>query len=184
MDRPRSLPPSRDPTLARHERKKWIFFSSAAAFASLDIRSGYVSRQTEPRSVPLSCCSNSRRWRHHSASRKSAGIAIMGAEAEERQPLKTGGVRFVLSGEPQMSVCACSTPTPAGPLTPDHYGAAAWPLVIERQRLPRKVFRRSIAWLSDSLHTLRSSGCPAPRNARFRPLVRRCRTGFPPARFR
>ena len=27
------------------------------------------------------------------------------------------------------------------------YGAAAWPLVIERQRLPRRVFRRSIAWL-------------------------------------
>ena len=35
--------------------------------------------------------------------------------------------------------------------------AAAWPLVIEWQRLPRKVFRRSIAWLSDSLSTLRSA---------------------------
>jgi hypothetical protein len=69
-------------------------------------------------------------------------------------------------------------------VTPDHYSAATWPLVIERQRLPRKVFRRSIAWLSDSLHTLRSSGFPAPRNARFRPLVKRYRTGFPPARFR
>jgi hypothetical protein len=31
----------------------------------------------------------------------------------------------------------CSKPTPAGLLAPDHYGAAAWPLVIERQRLPR-----------------------------------------------
>ena len=39
-------------------------------------------------------------------------------------------------GEP-LSVCTCSTPTPAGLLTPDHYSAAAWPLVIERQRLPR-----------------------------------------------
>jgi hypothetical protein len=86
-------------------------------------------------------------------------------------------------GKPQLSVCTCSTPTPAGPLAPDRYGAAAWPLVIERQRLPRKVFRRSIAWLSDSLHTLRSAGYPAPRNTRFRPLVRRYRTGFPPARF-
>ncbi len=37
------------------------------------------------------------------------------------------------------------------------YGATAWPLVIERQRLPRKVFRRSIALLSDSLSTLRSA---------------------------
>ena len=36
-----------------------------------------------------------------------------------------------------MSVCTCSKPTPAGLLTPDHCGAAAWPLVIVRQRLPR-----------------------------------------------
>ena len=35
------------------------------------------------------------------------------------------------------------------------YGAAAWPLVIERQRLPQWVFRRPIARLSDSLSTLR-----------------------------
>ena len=36
-----------------------------------------------------------------------------------------------------MSVCTCSNPTPAGLLAPDHCGATAWPLVIERQRLPR-----------------------------------------------
>jgi hypothetical protein len=87
-------------------------------------------------------------------------------------------------GEPRLSVCPCSTPTPAGPRTPDHYSAATWPLVIERQRLLRRVFRRSIAWLSDSLSTLRGLGCPTPRKTRFRPLVRRYRTGFPPARFR
>ena len=34
---------------------------------------------------------------------------------------------------------------------------AAWPLVIEWQRLLRKVFRRSIAWLSDWLSTLRDA---------------------------
>src|SRR4051794_39821483 len=50
---------------------------------------------------------------------------------------------------------------PAGPQTPDRYGAAAWPLVCEKQRLPRKVFRRSIAGLSDSLSTLRRAGYPA-----------------------
>ena len=61
-----------------------------------------------------------------------------------------------------MSVCACSTPTPAGPLAPDPYGAAAWPLVLEWQRLLRKVFRRSIAGLSGSLSTLRRAGHPAP----------------------
>jgi len=47
------------------------------------------------------------------------------------------------------------SPTPAGLIAPDHCGAAAWPLVCEQQRLPRKVFRRSIAWLSDWLSTLR-----------------------------
>ena len=45
------------------------------------------------------------------------------------------------------------------------YSAAAWPLVIERQRLLRKVFRRSIAWLSDSLFTLRSAGYPPTQNS-------------------
>ena len=50
--------------------------------------------------------------------------------------------------------------TPAGLLAPDHCGAAAWPLVCEQQRLPRKVFRRSIAWLSDWLSTLRRAGHP------------------------
>ena len=35
------------------------------------------------------------------------------------------------------------------------------PWYVQKQRLPRKVFRSSIAWLSDSLSTLRSAGCPA-----------------------
>src|SRR5262245_43595196 len=64
-------------------------------------------------------------------------------------------------GEPRLPVCPVQS-TPAGPRAPDRYGAAAWPLVCEKQRLPRKVFRRSIAGLSDSLSTLRRSGCPAP----------------------
>ncbi len=64
------------------------------------------------------------------------------------------------------------------------YGAAAWPLVIERQRLPRKVFRRSIAWLSDSLSTLRQVRYLPQRKTRFQLLVRLYWTGFPPARFR
>ncbi len=59
-----------------------------------------------------------------------------------------------------------------------------WPLVQDQQRLPRKVFRSSIAWLSDSLSTLRSARYHAPRKTRFRPLVRRYRAGFPPARSR
>ena len=71
-------------------------------------------------------------------------------------------------------------PTPAGLLAPDHYGAATWPLVCEQQRLPRKVFRRSIAWLSDSLSTLRTRVTPTQRKTRFQPLVRRYWTGFHP----
>jgi hypothetical protein len=64
-------------------------------------------------------------------------------------------------GEPQVSVRHVQS-TPAGLLAPDRCGAAARPLVSEKQRLPRKVFRRSIAWLSDSLITRRSAGYPRP----------------------
>ncbi len=49
----------------------------------------------------------------------------------------------------------CSNPTPAGLLVSDHCDTAAWPLVCKKQRLPRKVFRSSIAWLSNWLSTLR-----------------------------
>jgi len=64
-------------------------------------------------------------------------------------------------GEPRVSVRHVPS-TPAGLRPPDHCGVAAWPLVSEQQRLPRKVFRRSIAWLSDWLSTLRSAGHPRP----------------------
>jgi hypothetical protein len=52
--------------------------------------------------------------------------------------------------------------TPAGLRPPDHCGGAAWPLGSQKQGLPRKVFRRSIAWLSDWLPPLRSAGYPRP----------------------
>ena len=38
------------------------------------------------------------------------------------------------------------------------HSAAAWPLVFQKQRLPRKVFRSSIAWLSDSLRAPCAAG--------------------------
>ena len=41
-------------------------------------------------------------------------------------------------GEPRLSVCTCSSPTPAGLLAPDHYGAAAWPLVERKAKAPTK----------------------------------------------
>ncbi len=70
----------------------------------------------------------------------------------------TGSPRFL---GPQVSVRHVQS-TPAGPQAPDRYGAATRPLVSEEQGLPRKVFRRSIAWLSDWLSTLRSAGYPRP----------------------
>src|SRR5262245_29515036 len=82
-------------------------------------------------------------------------------------------------GEPQVSVCPVQS-TPAGLLSPDRYSAAAWPLVCEKQRLPRKVFPRSIEGRSDSLSTLRRLGYPSRRKTRFQPLVRRYWTGFDP----
>ena len=81
-----------------------------------------------------------------------------------------------------MSVCPVQS-TPAGPRSPDRYGAAAWPLVCVKQRLPREVFRRSIAGLSDSRPTLRRLGYPIRRKTRFQPLVRRYWTGFDPQGF-
>src|SRR5262249_20791815 len=79
------------------------------------------------------------------------------------QPGSHGGDDRIsqVPGEPQVSVRHVPS-TPAGPRAPDRYGAAARPLVSEKQGLPRKVFRRSIAWLSDSLSTLRSAGYPRP----------------------
>jgi hypothetical protein len=59
------------------------------------------------------------------------------------------------SWETSMFRLPCSNPTPAGLLVSDHCDTAAWPLVCKKQRLPRKVFRSSIAWLSNWLSTLR-----------------------------
>ena len=74
-------------------------------------------------------------------------------------------------------------PTPAGLLAPDHCGAAAWPLVCEQQRLPRKVFRRSIAWLPDSLSTLRHAGHPNATQDSLPAVGQTLLDGLSPARF-
>ena len=86
-------------------------------------------------------------WRTSAPPRPGVGnpVSPAGKFAEER----TGFSQ--VPGEPRLSVCTCSNPTPAGLLAPDHCSAAAWPLNAQVQRLPRSVFRRSIAWLSDSL---------------------------------
>src|ERR1700679_683239 len=47
-----------------------------------------------------------------------------------------------------------------------------------RRRLPRRIFRGSIARHWDSLSTLRSEGHPSPRKTRFRLLAKLCRAGF------
>ena len=76
------------------------------------------------------------------------------------------------------------SPTPAGLLTPDHYGAAAWPLDPQVQRLPRLVFRRSIARFRTRCPRFAGRITPTPRKTRFRLLLRLYRMGFPPTRFR
>src|SRR5262249_1047082 len=78
-----------------------------------------------------------------------------------------------------ISVCPVQ-PTPAGLRAPDRYSVAAWPLVCEQQKLPRKVFRRSIDRRWDSLCTVRRTGYPIRRQTRFQPLVRRYWAGFHP----
>ena len=56
----------------------------------------------------------------------------------------------------------CSKPTPAGLLTPDHRVQQRGPWSSQGKGSHDWVFRRSIAWLSDSLFTLRSAGYPDP----------------------
>ena len=52
----------------------------------------------------------------------------------------------------------CSKPTPAGLLAPDHTVQQRGPWSSKGRGSHDWVFRRSIAWLSDSLSTLRSAG--------------------------
>ena len=59
-------------------------------------------------------------------------------------------------GEP-LSVCTCSKPTPAGLLAPDHKVQQRGPWSSKGKGSHDWVFRRSIAWLSDSLCTLRDA---------------------------
>ncbi len=59
-----------------------------------------------------------------------------------------------------ISVCTCSKPTPAGLLAPDHIVQQRGPWSSKGKGSHDWVFRRSIAWLSDSLSTLRSAGYP------------------------
>ena len=49
----------------------------------------------------------------------------------------------------------CSKPTPAGLLAPDHKVQQRGPWYAKSKGSHNWVFRRSIAWLSDSLFTLR-----------------------------
>jgi hypothetical protein len=108
-------------------------------------------------------------WRclrvHSFASLLAGRVRRRGPELLTRSPGRdlaeeaTGSPRFL--GGPQMSVRHVQS-TPAGLRAPDHYGVAARPLGSQKQGLPRKVFRRSIAWLSDSLSTLRGAGYPRP----------------------
>ena len=85
----------------------------------------------------------------------------------------------------------CSKPTPAGLLAPDHTVQQHGPWYGKSKGSHDWVFRRSIAWLSDSLSTLRREYAPkvqrthmAPRKTRFQLLVKLYWTGFSPARFR
>lgn len=62
-----------------------------------------------------------------------------------------------------------------------NFRATAWPSLRERQRLSQRDLRSSITWLSNSLSTLRHARYLTQRKTRFRPSVKRYRTGFPPA---
>lgn len=72
----------------------------------------------------------------------------------------------------------CSKPTPAGLLAPDHTVQQRGPWSSKGRGSHDWVFRRSIAWLSDSLFTLRRVRYLTRRKTRFQLLVRLDWTGF------
>ena len=102
-------------------------------------------------------------------------VAPAGIALRKRQDLPS-------SWRTPMSVCTCSVDS-GGTAAPDHCGAAAWPLTSEKQRLPRLVFRSSIAWLSDSLSTLRRAGYPASTQDSLPAAGQALLDGLPPAGF-
>jgi hypothetical protein len=59
-----------------------------------------------------------------------------------------------------LPVCTCSTPTPAGLHAPDHTVQQRGPCSSNDRGSHDGVFRRSIAWLPDSLSTLRRASYP------------------------
>ena len=100
-----------------------------------------------------------RRCRHQCASFKSASAHTLARSGPPSQSVSWGALT---PGSPKflrnLNCPFAMFQTDAGRTAYTRpSSAAAWPLVIEWQRLPRKVFRRSIAWLSDSLSTLRSA---------------------------
>ena len=108
-------------------------------------------------------------WRYlrvHSLSSLPGGrVHRRGPELLTRSPARelaeeaTGSRKFL--GNPDCPFAHVQS-TPAGLRSPDHCGGAARPLGSQKQGLPRKVFRRSIAWLSDWLSPLRRAGYPRP----------------------
>ena len=102
-----------------------------------------------------------------------------------RPEIRRGANRVLPSSwGPSMIRLPCSKPTPAGLHAPDHQVQQRGPWSSKGRGSRDWVFRRSIAWLSDSLSTLRRAGHPTPRKTRFQLLVRLYWTGFSPARFR
>ena len=130
---------------------------------------------------------NWRRCRHQCASFKSASAHTIGRSVPPTQSVSWGALppglpRFL--GNPDCPFAHVPA-TPAGLLAPDRFTV--------QQRGPRYMnsegsHERSFdaQWHGFRTRCVRFAVrvTHAPRNTRFRPLVRRYRTGFPPAGFR
>src|SRR5262249_19570875 len=98
---------------------------------------------------------------HSFASVPGGRVRRRGPELLTRSPGRelaeetTGSRKFL--GNPHCPFAHVQS-TPAGLRSPDRCGGTAWPLVSQKQRLPRGGFRRSIAWPSDWLSVLESQG--------------------------
>ena len=84
----------------------------------------------------------------------------LGHPASPTRDSARGEIRFSqVPVEPQLSVCSCS-PTPVGRRHLTSSDAHVLPPLIQRRRLRRQYCRGSMAWLPDSLSTLRGAGHP------------------------
>lgn len=103
------------------------------------------------------------------------------------RPLPPGSSTMEKSGPPKFPeslLCpfAHARATPAGQTSLTLNETSMLPPLIQRRRLQRSYYRGSVAWLPNSLSTLRGVGYPDPTQDSLPAAGRACRSGLSPAK--